>query len=132
MLAKADAPITIAIVGADSVRGYLEEISRNTKGGSHPINVLSLSSLKSMMPCHMIYFGAGFRMPRDATKAFEDFRRQSILTVGETDAFLQQGGIIQFHLLENKIRLKIRLHAAESAGLKISSKLLRVADVMDK
>jgi hypothetical protein len=50
-----------------------------------------------------------------------------ILTVGETSDFLSDGGMIRFHLEEDKIRFDINLAAAESARLKISSRLLLLA-----
>ncbi len=54
-------------------------------------------------------------------------RGESILTVGESDAFLDKGGIINFVLEQGKVRFEINDRAAEEAGLKISSKLLRLA-----
>jgi hypothetical protein len=53
-----------------------------------------------------------------------------ILTVGEADSFLENGGIINFMLREGKIHLAINLKAAQKANLQISSKLLSVADVV--
>jgi hypothetical protein len=50
------------------------------------------------------------------------------LTVGETDHFAQQGGVIGFIKREGKVRLEINLEAARQAGLQLSSKLLSVAD----
>ncbi|MGB7750059.1 MAG: YfiR family protein [Candidatus Acidiferrales bacterium] len=51
----------------------------------------------------------------------------SVLTVGESDGFVQQGGMIGFLLVENKVRFEINLQAAERANLKISSRLLLLA-----
>jgi hypothetical protein len=50
--------------------------------------------------------------------------------VGESDSFLQNGGIINFLLKEGKIHLTINLKAAQKVNLQISSKLLSVADVV--
>jgi hypothetical protein len=50
-----------------------------------------------------------------------------VLTVGETDDFLSSGGMIRFHLDEDKIRFDINLNGAESSHLKISSRLLLLA-----
>jgi hypothetical protein len=47
--------------------------------------------------------------------------------VGETDRFIETGGMINFVAEGNKIRFQINEVAAESAGLKISSKLLSLA-----
>jgi hypothetical protein len=51
-----------------------------------------------------------------------------VLTVGESDQFTDQGGVINFVEKQGKIRLEINLAAARLANLQISSKLLSVAD----
>jgi hypothetical protein len=47
--------------------------------------------------------------------------------VGETPGFLDAGGMIGFLLEENKVRFEINLNAADSARLKIGSRLLILA-----
>ena len=50
-----------------------------------------------------------------------------VLTVGDSEQFAQQGGMIGFSLQDNKVRFEINLGAAQQAGLKISSRLLTLA-----
>jgi hypothetical protein len=57
-------------------------------------------------------------------------RGKSILTVGETEMFTRQGGIINFITVDNKVRYEINLDAARRADLDISSKLLRLAKIV--
>ena len=52
---------------------------------------------------------------------------QPVLTVGETEHFAANGGIIGFCLEVKKVRFEINLAAADRAGLKISAKLLTLA-----
>jgi len=52
------------------------------------------------------------------------------MTVGEVEDFARDGGVINFVLRENKVRFEINVSAAERAGLKISSKLLKLADII--
>jgi hypothetical protein len=47
--------------------------------------------------------------------------------VGESENFVQQGGMIGFFLEDNKVRFEINLDAAERARLKISARLLALA-----
>lgn len=54
-------------------------------------------------------------------------REQPVLTVSDAAGFIEQGGIIQFIVIENKVRFRINAGAAKSAGLNISSKLLSLA-----
>jgi hypothetical protein len=50
-----------------------------------------------------------------------------ILTVGEANQFVENGGAIGFCTEDNKIRFEVNLDTAEKARLKISAKLLAVA-----
>ena len=51
-----------------------------------------------------------------------------ILTIGDGENFIRDGGMIQLVKVEGHIRFEINLDAAKSAGLKISSKLLQLAE----
>jgi hypothetical protein len=53
------------------------------------------------------------------------------LTVGETEGFAVQGGIINLTVEEDKVHFEINPVAAERAGLKISSKLLSMAKIVN-
>jgi len=55
------------------------------------------------------------------------FKEDSVLTVGESERFVQEGGMIGFLLEDNKIRFEINLDAAVHARLKVSSRLLAIA-----
>ncbi len=57
-------------------------------------------------------------------------RGRSVLTVGDTEGFAHRGGIINFRLVENKVRFEINLDAAERAGLTVSSQLLKLAKII--
>ncbi len=50
-----------------------------------------------------------------------------VLTVGETQEFVKQGGMIALCLEGKKVRVDINLDASGRAGLKISSRLLWLA-----
>jgi hypothetical protein len=52
---------------------------------------------------------------------------RAVLTVGEFEHFVQEGGMIGFFREDNKVRREINLTAAEHAKLKISARLLALA-----
>ena len=53
-----------------------------------------------------------------------------ILTVGETEGFATQGGIVNFKVEGGRVRLEINIEAAERAKLRISSKVLSLAAIV--
>lgn len=50
-----------------------------------------------------------------------------VLTVGDMEDFLNQGGIINFTMSQNKIRFEVNMTMAKDSDLKIRSQLLRLA-----
>jgi hypothetical protein len=64
---------------------------------------------------------------RRTPELLEAVRGSSTLTIGDTDDFVSLGGMIAFKKDGNRVRFQINPDAAMRAGLKISSKLLRLA-----
>jgi len=50
-----------------------------------------------------------------------------LLTIGESESFIKQGGIINFALEGEKIRFDLNIARAEATGLKISAQLQKLA-----
>ena len=61
-----------------------------------------------------------------------DLKECSVLTVGETEDFTSNGGIINFKLEDSRVRVEIDRGAAERAKLRISSKLLSLAHTLKR
>lgn len=59
---------------------------------------------------------------------FEQIKDHQSLTVGESDSFISNGGMVNFVRIKDKIRFEINHDVAKAAGLKISSKVLRIAE----
>ena len=59
--------------------------------------------------------------------ALANLKGRPVLTVGESERFVQMGGMIGFFLWDNKVRFDINLNAAERSNLKISASLLTLA-----
>ena len=51
----------------------------------------------------------------------------SVLTVSDLPEFTEHGGMVQFLLVEDRVRFEVNLAAAQRAGLTLSSDLLKVA-----
>ena len=57
-------------------------------------------------------------------------RGTGILTIGDIPGFARQCGAINFYLEKSRVRFEINVSAAEREGLKVSSKLLRLARIV--
>lgn len=80
--------------------------------------------------CHLLFISDSER--RNLPEILATVKGLPVLTVGESQDFFAQGGVINFAMKGNNVRLEINLGAAEDAGLKINSGLLRVADVVKR
>jgi hypothetical protein len=53
---------------------------------------------------------------------------KTVLTIGETSGFLEQGGIINFFVADNRIRFEVNLYAAKNTGINIKTSVLKLAE----
>jgi hypothetical protein len=75
--------------------------------------------------CHIAFF-TNYKKKK-ISKILSTLMSRGTLTVGEIEGFAAKGGMINFVRKERRIGFEINVEAAESAGLTISSKLVRVA-----
>lgn len=105
----------------------LESIRGKTVKGRR-IVVRQYKDVEDIAACHILFIGSSER--KRLGQILEAVKGRSILTVGDEQGFAQQGGIINFIIAENKVSFEINLDAARRAGLEISSKLLRLAEIV--
>jgi len=75
-----------------------------------------------------------FISPSEENRLLEILRAlegRSVLTVGEGNLFTRRGGMISFTIEDKRVRFSINLAATEREGLRMSSRLLRVARVVE-
>jgi hypothetical protein len=118
-------PVTLCTIGEDPFHGDLDGTLAGKSVGTRPLRVRHLKPAEDLQGCQVLFVSK-----TDAARLgrlLEELKDGPILTVGESDGFVEQGGMIGFLLVENKVRFEINLEAAERAKLKISSRLLLLA-----
>jgi len=118
-------PLVLCSTGESSLSAILQATVQGKLIGSRPLEVRQLQEKERPAGCHLLFIAG--RDKRRAAAILASLNSAAVLTVGETDDFIQQGGMIGFCLQENKIRFDINLKAAQHANLKISSRLLLLA-----
>jgi hypothetical protein len=119
------APLVIGILGQNPFHNDLQKTIGAKTVDDHRLVILELNSPSSATNCHIIFISSSEK-PRLAP-ILQGLKGASVLTVGETDGFTENGGMINFVQEGTKIRFQINNEAATRAGLKISSKLLNLA-----
>jgi hypothetical protein len=118
-------PITYCTVGGDPFQGALDASLNGKKIGERAFRVLHLKQAQERKECQVLFLGLTEKKSIAAELA--NLKGAPVLTVGESEHFAQDGGMIGFFLEDNKVRFEINLEAAEHAKLKISARLLALA-----
>jgi len=126
--ATATTPIVIGVLGEDNFKGDLEGAVKGRSIGGRTIVTRHVTADDEVDSCHILFISSSERLRLG--EILGKTKTLPILTVGECDQFTEKGGIINFTLKEGKVRLEIELNAARQSRLRISSRLLSVADVV--
>ena len=122
---SSNAPLVIGVMGENPFGDALQRtLSQQTVHG-RPITLRPISENEDGSDCHLLFVSQNLA-PSDE-QILNRLRKTPVLTVGETTPFAKQGGIIEFTRVNDSVRFDINAVAAESAGLRFSSKLLAVA-----
>jgi len=68
---------------------------------------------------------------RDLKEIIRRLNGSPVLTIGDSTDYARRGVIINFFMEDNKVRFGINLKQAQRAGFKISSRLLKLAVILE-
>ena len=126
--ADPQAPFVIGVLGRDPFGSALDETVRGETVNGRPLVVQRYQTIDDLKPCQILFID---RSARDqSARALEALEHKGTLTVSEFEATASRDVVIRFLSENKKIRLRINVDSARSAGLTISSKLLRPAQVV--
>ena len=135
-------PITIGIIGKDLFGDAFEPVKGKPVRGRKIVvkqfgefrrlvndksndKAKSEANIEALRQCQLLFTCSSEK--KDTDRIIEIVRGHKVQTIGETDGFVEAGGIVNFILEEKKLIFEVNLVASKRANLEISSKLLRVA-----
>ena len=127
--ASDDAPFVIGILGSDPFGKDLDIIKGKTIKG-RKLEVKYFKTVQEVAGCQMLFISSS--ESNRLAEAMSTLGNSSILTIAETDEFIQQSGMIKL-VAEQKssgamtVGFEINLPAAERASLKLDTQLLKLA-----
>jgi len=121
-------PIVIGILGNDPFGDSLAEIVRDENVDNRPLVIERYKRVQDIKACQILFISQSEKNRLEEILA--SLKNRSILTVGDFDGFAKRGGMIRFVTEKNKIRFRINVEAAKAANLTISSKLLRLVEII--
>lgn len=126
VFADAKAPVTLCVVGKHDFGNAFEGVEGKSVGG-RAVVVKYLTSYKSKDQCQVVYIAASEKAR--LAKIVDTGKETHALTVSDTDGFVDGGGIINMVRGRNdRISFEINARVAGESGLKLSSKLLNLAE----
>jgi len=126
--ASASAPLRICVLGQDPFGEQLRDIVSEKMVNGRKLVVEQMANSIASRTCHILFIASSKK--NQTGQILEMLRGSTALTVGDSDGFVQRGGMINFVLVNNRVQFEVNRWAIEAAGLKISSKLLSVAKLV--
>ncbi len=121
-------PLVICILGEDPFGTTLNEMVKGEGVNGHEVVIERIGHAPAPKSCQVLYIARLEKEFRGILAALGP----GVLTVGEGEKFLQDGGVIAFVIQDRRVRFDIDERAAERAMLTLSSRLMNVARSVEK
>jgi len=121
-----DDPFVISVMGDVNFDGALEQMQGREVNG-RKIAVQFVDEQDDVSGCAILFIAAPD--DRATASALARVGGSPVLTVGESARFTKLGGIIRLYKENDRLRFEVNVSRAQSAGLRISSKMLGLARI---
>ena len=118
-------PIAVCILGVSPFSPSLDAAAQSAVVEKRPVVVRQIPEPLLARQCQIVFVSAAERKRVHAL--LQAVQGASVLTVGETEGFIADGGVIELGVEDNRVRMQINSAAAKKGGLRISAKLLSLA-----
>jgi hypothetical protein len=126
---SAESPWHIGVVGDTSLGEVLESALRGRIEQSRRFEIHTADFLNKLPPCHIVVIA--FEDSRKRRAALAELKDKPVLTVGDAEDTLKDGGIVRFEL-SDRIQMSVNLDQARAVSLNIPTEMLEVsAEVLE-
>ena len=125
VFARPDSPIVIGVMATDAVVDELARTATGLSADGRPLVVRRLQRGEPAASAHLVYIASSEESRLPETLAA--LRGLPVLVVTESSRALALGSMINFVVVDDKVRFDIAPQAAEAGHLRISARLLGVA-----
>ena len=113
--------LTICVAGRNPFGAVLRDLVRGETITGRTVDARVV--LEPETGCHLLFVPEGAPL-----RAYlRGVSGRPVLTVGDANSFIEEGGIVRFYLDRGNVRFEINRAAAELAGIRISARLLQLA-----
>lgn len=122
-VAAADHPVIIGVHGSPPLAESLLGIAKRKTTVTPKREIRILNATAEARDCHLVFLGG----TKISASTLTELKEARVLTVGDARDFVDKGGMIQFLTLGENVRFDVNLPIVEDAGIRISSRVLRLA-----
>lgn len=127
-VSKNNKQFNICFYAEGNVEAYIKELEgEQIKNGV--IKLTNAPKGDALMQCQIIFFEQHY------VKLFPEIKQETqdtaVLFVSDKAGFIEQGGTMEYFIENNKLRFAVNTTLAKDTGLIISSKLLRIAKIVE-
>lgn len=128
--ADAGTPLTIGVAGADDMAAELTRIVAGRSVNNRAVVVRTLHDGDSLAAVQLLFVGDSD--PGRLQRLLKAVPPAPMLVVTDTEEGLQNGSVINFRIVDERVRFDVSLEAADKYNVKLSSRLLSVANHVHK
>jgi uncharacterized protein DUF4154 len=123
-------PLTIGVLGSKDMAGELARITAGRTINERPVRVRRVMAGESLAGLQVLFVGEEPGAP--IAKSLQPAIGLPILIVTDAPGALSRGSMINFTVERDRVRFEVSLPAAERVRLKLSSRLLAVAQRVER
>lgn len=121
-------PYIVGVLGDDPFGHLIDEALQGDSVGGRPIHIRRYEDLQAARESHLLYIAETDE--KKLKKMLDNLRNQEVLTVSDVEGFGSMGGMIELAKNGTSLKLKINHQSAKDAKLQISSRLLKLAEII--
>lgn len=127
-LPEPGAPFVVAILGDDPFGAVLDDAFLGKSLADRPASIVRIHEPAEGAQAQIVFIAAS--ESQDLPRIVKALAGRCVLTVGDAADMARKGAMIAFRKDGNRVRFDINVPRSESAGLRLSSQLLKVATIV--
>lgn len=126
--ADASAPIHLCVLNDPSIGSELSRIVKDKHITGRSVVVVPIQNGEQGRSCQILFINSA--QSSQVEHIIKVLQGASVLTVGETTGFVEQGGIVNFVIQNDQVHFQVNHRAATQSRLRMSARLLSVAKLV--
>lgn len=121
--------IRVGILGEDPFGALVDDVFAEPSSDGRHFEVVRSVDARDLTSCRLVYVALGDGAAVD--EALEVLAGKPLLVVGHEPGFAARGGHVNFFVEDERLRFEVNLETVRAAGLRLNSRMLKLARIVD-